>query len=72
MRFEANHGLVAAEVCYLSGGVPGRAGCEFITLQQHAIGDALLGKMINRGTACNTAADYHYVCLRFHLMNSQF
>ncbi len=49
-----------------AGGVPGRAGGQFLALDQNAIAPALLGQMIERGYADNASADHDRSCMRAH------
>jgi hypothetical protein len=47
-------------------GVPGRAGGELVALQQHHLGPAKLGQVIQNGTADQAAADDHCLCMCAH------
>ena len=42
-----------------AGGMPGRARGQLLALDQHDVGPALLGKMIERRDADHAAADHH-------------
>jgi hypothetical protein len=46
--------------------VPGRAGRQFVALQQNNIGPAEFGKMIQDGAADEAAADYHGLGMGAH------
>ena len=48
------------------GSVPGGAGGELGALEQHAVGPALLGQMVERAHAHHTTADHHHPCCRSH------
>ena len=48
------------------GRMPGRAGGQLLALDQHDVGPALLGEVIERRDADDAAADDDRACLSFH------
>ena len=49
-----------------AGRVPGRAGGEFLALDQERVGHAFLGEVIERRNADDAAADHHHPRVGFH------
>ena len=66
MGLQTNHRLIRTKIRHLRSRMPGGAGRQFISLHQHAIGDALLRKMIECRTTANTTTYDDNLCVRFH------
>ena len=50
-----------------AGGMPGRAGCQFLALHKNDIRPTLAGQVIKRGDADNTASDDDDTGFAFHV-----
>ena len=50
--------------------VPGRARGQFVAFEQHDVGPAELGQVIQDRRADQAAADDYCLCMRFHLIDS--
>ena len=50
--------------------VPGRAGGQFRAFNQHHVGPAKLGQVVQHRTADDTAANYHHAGMGFHMGDS--
>ena len=70
MGLQAAHRLRGAEIGHLGGRMPGRSRRQFIALQQHAVGDAFPGQVIEQAAAADTTADNHDLGVRFHVRAS--
>ena len=54
------------EVRAVAGGMPGRAGGQFVPLDQHDVPPAEPRQVIEHAAADDAAADHHHPCLRLH------
>ena len=66
VRLQAEHALVGAEIRDLRGRVPGGARGQLVALQEHAVRDALLRQVVERGAAADAASDHDDLGLRLH------
>lgn len=66
MTFQPDHRLVHAEIRHLRRRMPGRARGQLVALQQHHVGPAFPGQVVERGAACDAAADDDDLGAGFH------
>ena len=65
--FQPHHRLVWPEICHLSRRMPCGARGELIPLDQHAIADAFLCKMVERRATGDPAANHRHLRACFHV-----